>query len=720
MSLRKHVNRPPLLRWLALAIVVPSITGCLSRYLTAVESATPRVVVRTAPTRQHLEVTLDQVNLPIEPEDRLENLTFRYLGLGLLGLTSLATPPTALAYGLWLVGGTAVDLVWGTGLILRQLGERLTGHHRRIRVSLLDPPTRRVLAATDLDEGQRVEWPWPRSASRDGLMIQTRWVRREGDGDRTLAELHGVTLDPSQIPVRPLNGVFPLLATNLTFRDPRGEGALVAEQGGILDITVQNTGTGKAEHLVATLSSRSPADLGLPASLDLGVLEPGASRTVSVPVPADLNLPDGQATFRVEVEDVSGVDAAPHELSVATRKRRYPDLVLERSGASDPHDGILRTGEQLTLALAIRNRGLVPAERTRVDLHLPAHVLLIDPGNLPDLGTVPAGGIVVATCSILVNNRYAGPAPVPLEATLTERRAEARRVVRFPLALGERATPLQTAVAARPIRGPEWQPVPELTIDVDLPLARAVPVDREAVALVIGVERFLGAVPTVPHAARDAHVMKDLLVKAFGVPEEHLLFLIDERASLAALRTALEGQLPDRVTRGRSKVFVYYAGHGAPDIEAGAPYLVPHDGNPDYPGTSCLRLDELYDALGDLGAREVTVLLDACFTGQAGRQERPVSLLAGARPIRLSPRPAALPAGIRVFAASSGEQLSLDWPEKRHGLFTYFLLKALRERVEHGQAIDWGAVQTTVAAQVEKQARRQGRKQTPVWLEGGP
>ena len=45
-----------------------------------------------------------------------------------------------------------------------------------------------------------------------------------------------------------------------------------------------------------------------------------------------------------------------------------------------------------------------------------------------------------------------------------------------------------------------------------------------------------------------------------------------------------------------------------------------------------------------------------------------------------------------VFAAASGDQTALPWSEKSHGMFTYHLLKLLKERsgeITYGELADY-------------------------------
>lgn len=50
-----------------------------------------------------------------------------------------------------------------------------------------------------------------------------------------------------------------------------------------------------------------------------------------------------------------------------------------------------------------------------------------------------------------------------------------------------------------------------------------------------------------------------------------------------------------------------------------------------------------------------------------------------ARAIKIKPRESIIKGNMVVFSASSGDQISLPYREKQHGMFTYFLLKKMQE-----------------------------------------
>jgi uncharacterized caspase-like protein len=246
------------------------------------------------------------------------------------------------------------------------------------------------------------------------------------------------------------------------------------------------------------------------------------------------------------------------------------------------------------------------------------------------------------------------------------------------------------------------------TEDVDVPPATRTKVDREAYAVVVGVEKYRD-IPAVEFAARDAQSVYDYLTMAMGFDPKNVVHLENERATRTDLATHLGPWLKDRVT-AKSRVFVYFSGHGSPDPLTGEGYLIPYDGSPKYVGETAVSLKQLYDGLSRLPAKDVTVVLDSCFSGAGGRS----FLAAGIRPL-VNVRLSAPSGNMVVLSAARGDQISTYYPEAQHGIFTYFLLKGLRGAAEAGRGgvITTGKLFEYLRPEVEREARLQHVEQSP-------
>jgi uncharacterized caspase-like protein len=140
---------------------------------------------------------------------------------------------------------------------------------------------------------------------------------------------------------------------------------------------------------------------------------------------------------------------------------------------------------------------------------------------------------------------------------------------------------------------------------------------------------------------------------------------------------------------------------------------VPYDGDPSFITETGYSLKRMYDALGRLKAKEIIVALDSCFSGAGGR-----SVIAkGARPLVMNLQNNMVPSkNMTVLSASSGEQISSTYDEKGHGLFTYFMLKGIKNEdvVNPDGSIRMDDLFGYLKPQVERIARKQyNNEQTP-------
>ncbi len=231
--------------------------------------------------------------------------------------------------------------------------------------------------------------------------------------------------------------------------------------------------------------------------------------------------------------------------------------------------------------------------------------------------------------------------------------------------------------------------------------------------LIIGIEDY-AYLPTVEYARKDALIVKDYFIKVFGVPEENIISLIDSNATKARMEGYLKQYIPSNVGKG-STLYVYFAGHGAPDMEKGDPYLVPHDGDTKFIEQTGYKLTDFYQDLDNLDIQRVYVFLDSCFSGVAARAAE--MLTKGARPALVHVKDVSLHSDAVVsLSAASGGQMSNIYAETKHGLFTYFLLRALKGEADADDD-SWISVKEIfeyVKSHVTRVSRRMGTEQTPV------
>ncbi len=246
--------------------------------------------------------------------------------------------------------------------------------------------------------------------------------------------------------------------------------------------------------------------------------------------------------------------------------------------------------------------------------------------------------------------------------------------------------------------------------------------NADSVAIIVGNRNYRQTVP-VDFAHNDADAMKEFLVGRLGFREANVFVLKDAtlnefNQAFGTERNPQSGQLWRRVREGRSNVFVYFSGHGVPDLQSRQPFLLPSDGNPNQSESGYL-LDTLYRNL-DLvkqkvgPSRHVLVMIDACFTGETGR--RGETLLAVSAPGFAPARPRSGQGVIKLLATSASAPANWDG-DSRLGLFTSRLLKGaagLAAADSAATTVAWADLRRFVTQDVAEAARREsGREQLP-------
>lgn len=233
-----------------------------------------------------------------------------------------------------------------------------------------------------------------------------------------------------------------------------------------------------------------------------------------------------------------------------------------------------------------------------------------------------------------------------------------------------------------------------------------------AIAVVIGNKDYKegSGIPPVDFAEQDARVVKDYLVKTLGFDEARIIFLLN--AGINDLKMYFGDEkdykkgLLYRMAKEGDDIFVYYSGHGGPDTETKKAYIVTSDTNISditlgYP------LETLYNNLSKLNEDKnpgsIIVAIDACFSGgyDGGM------LIKEASPLLLIAPPMIKGDNAVVMASSMGNQISSWYRNKRHGLFTYYFLKAIKDRakdVENGKELTIAGFEKELTLQVRESA----------------
>lgn len=348
------------------------------------------------------------------------------------------------------------------------------------------------------------------------------------------------------------------------------------------------------------------------------------------------------------------------------------------------NDGRVSQGEVANIVLRIYNTGEGEARAVTADVRLGEHTYLAGKSKLAhSVGTLKAGAYKDVSFEIYTDREIRSN-EILLTVTLAEAKGKygSTQTVRLPL---DRPAPRYFTVEPRP--QPQEKPgFDGLSVDVDVNIPKTSMRNPNAVAVVIGIRDYLNpSVPRVEYAKRDAQFVREYLINTLGYDPKNILPQNpDDLMTTAMMKTLIRVQLPDFIRKEKSDVFFYFSGHGAPSTEMQKAFFVPCDGNPNYVSKDNAYLaEELYADLARLQARSLTVVVDACFSGYSGdgkmiiqkaspavwEVNNPVASLMGQR-------------HVIAFLSSSASQISSWYPEKQHGLFTYFFLKGLQGKAD--------------------------------------
>ena len=237
-------------------------------------------------------------------------------------------------------------------------------------------------------------------------------------------------------------------------------------------------------------------------------------------------------------------------------------------------------------------------------------------------------------------------------------------------------------------------------IDTDIPLQNYD--NKNTYILIIANEKYEYEA-TVPYASRDGNIFFKYCTQLLNVPKENIRLITN--ATLNKIKHEL-GWLTDIANSHlNSKLIIYYAGHGIPAEDMTTSYLLPIDGFAKNVGTS-LDINEILENLNKVSAMK-TLILDACFTGA----KRDGKMLSNARGVAIKQPERQVRNNTIVFSACSGVETAYAYEEQQHGMFTYYLLKGLKENKGD---ISLGELFNYVALNVKKTSiDKLGKLQTP-------
>lgn len=251
-------------------------------------------------------------------------------------------------------------------------------------------------------------------------------------------------------------------------------------------------------------------------------------------------------------------------------------------------------------------------------------------------------------------------------------------------------------------------------IDVDTLPKFSQKSDPKKWGIVIGIENY-ASLPDVTYAGKDATLFSNYLRKIIGVPEENMITITNAEATKGVIEGYLKSYLPSNI-ENNATLYVYFAGHGTPNVNDGDAYIIPYDGNPKFIEHTGYKLKTLYNDIDALKIAKAIVFIDSCFSGAQARSDK---MFMNLRPALIHVKDVDVPSEkVISLSASTSKQVSNVYAEKKHGLFSYFLLKGMRGAADFNgnNAITIQELYNYTKINVDSVSKRIGMNQTPVIL----
>lgn len=458
------------------------------------------------------------------------------------------------------------------------------------------------------------------------------------------------------------------------FVDADGNNAIDVNESCKIVMKLKNVGMGDGIGLIAKIEAVGDIDGITYQSKNLSTIKVGTTEIVEFPIVANMNTIDGSAEFTVYVKEPLGFDTDHYKVKIQTRKFQSPSIVVKDYLVSGDNGGVLEKSKPFNLKVLLQNVGQGPAEDVHVELVYPQNVYNVSAQDLFQFSQWPSGEARTLDFQLLVNAKYQ-EIVLPLSIKISEKYKKYGENKEINLTLNQPLTSHQTIEVAAQVT----QSIVDVQLhsDVDKNIPQTEKINPHCYALIIGnydyhsYQNGLNSEQDVPFAAEDATMFKEYCEKTLGIEAKNISFLSNATA-------AKMNQEIDFITRlaahdPQAEIVFYYAGHGFPDELTKTSYLIPVDVNVTNL-SSAIALYDLYQKLSATQAQKITVFLDACFSGGG----RDMGLLAS-RGIKVTPQKDKLSGNIVVFSATTADQVALPYSDKKHGMFTYFLLKKLQE-----------------------------------------
>ena len=510
--------------------------------------------------------------------------------------------------------------------------------------------------------------------------------------------------DPSRPPILNVVG-------EVSFVEPSGNGAIDAGEACKIQMTVQNTGYGPARGLKATLNGSGDTQGIEMRTVDVADIPVNGSRTIEIPLKAGFATKDGSIHLEASIVEPNGFGTETYRFDIETRAFMAPlvKVVGYTTISNDARVFTLEKKKPFDLEILVQNVKSGKADDVAIDLTLPANVTLLDgDAHLSHL-TLSSGEAKSIKYSLIVNQQYQQES-IPITVAIKERYGRYAEDWNHSLQLNQRmgsTIQVPTTKEERPSIIPGT-----MGSDVDKDIPQSKTRNNNTFVLIIGNGHYQYE-SDIATAGNDSQIMQEYCRLTLGVPDRNITLAQDQTLNQMRLKVSEFAKTMELFPDARYLVFYY--GHGITDADSKDTYLIPTDGSSKHVTSTCYRRGEMLDVLSRNKTAGTLVVMESCFSGSKP-DDRMLSYGTESSGTRIVPREDVGLGNLVLISASSGAQTANAYPSEGHNLFTYCLMKALKEtrgEATLGELFDRASKETRQTSHLELH-----RDQDPVVLAG--
>jgi hypothetical protein len=470
----------------------------------------------------------------------------------------------------------------------------------------------------------------------------------------------------------------PILSlSGIQFQDENDNDRIDGNESCSINFSIKNSGNGIAKDIVANISNESEIlGLSFEKSIAIGNIEPNQEKQIKIPINSNEYLKTGISNLKISFQEQMGFPPDPIVLSIETREYIKPDLqIVDYKFLTN--SGLIKLGLPIQLKVLVQNIGQGTGNEVKVSFIYPNENVFPNGEDSFELGDLHPGSTKELVFEFIANKLYKSE-NIPVKIEISEKLNKYNTNKDVIAKIDEYSSGNTITIASNLTDKSIDIKVASLTAEVDKNIPQNLVKIPNRFALIIGNEDYssrqtnLSSESNVDYAVNDALVFKDYCINTLGIEDRNVFLLTNATAGEMSQKIELVTQILRRLD-GKGELIFYYAGHGFPDENTKIPYLIPVDVNATNLN-SAIKLKDVFDKFSSTNSKRITVFLDACFTG-GGRN----SGLIAARGVRIKPKVDQLSGNFVVFSATSEEQSALPYDDKKHGIFTYFLLKKIQE-----------------------------------------